>query len=142
MHLVPNLDFSISYTTRELRGSEQNGKQYHFIPREEFDQMVRDDEFLEHAEVYGNCYGTARRFLREAEQSGHDLLARYRRSGRRARSRKSCLTPSASSSCLQTETLWSGVCAIAAKTRKTSSQRRLIKARRARSKITTSTTTS
>jgi len=36
--------------------------------------MVRADEFLEHAEVFGNCYGTARRFLREAEQNGHDLL--------------------------------------------------------------------
>lgn len=74
MRLVPNLDFSISYTTRESRGSEVNGKQYHFIPRNEFDEMVRADEFLEHAEVFGNCYGTARRFLREAEQSGHDLL--------------------------------------------------------------------
>jgi guanylate kinase len=74
MRLVPNLDFSISYTTREPRGSEVNGKQYHFIPRNEFDEMIRTDEFLEHAEVFGNCYGTARRFLREAEQSGHDLL--------------------------------------------------------------------
>jgi guanylate kinase len=74
MRLVPNLDFSISYTTREARGSEVNGKQYHFIPRNEFDEMVRADEFLEHAEVFGNCYGTARRFLREAEQNGHDLL--------------------------------------------------------------------
>ena len=61
-------------TARESRGSEVNGKQYHFIPRNEFDEMVRADEFLEHAEVFGNCYGTARRFLREAEQSGHDLL--------------------------------------------------------------------
>ena len=41
---------------------------------QEFDRMVREGEFLEHANVHGNCYGTARRFLREAGRSGHDLL--------------------------------------------------------------------
>jgi len=74
LKLVPNLVFSISYTTRAPRGSEQNGKQYHFVSIEEFNQMVRDGEFLEHANVHGNCYGTARKFLREAGHSGHDLL--------------------------------------------------------------------
>lgn len=74
LKLVPNLVFSISYTTRALRGSEQNGKQYHFVSMQEFDRMVREGEFLEHANVHGNCYGTARRFLREAGKSGHDLL--------------------------------------------------------------------
>jgi guanylate kinase len=74
LKLVPNLVFSISYTTRNLRGSEQNGKQYHFVSVQEFDRMARDGEFLEHANVHGNCYGTARKFLREAGNSGHDLL--------------------------------------------------------------------
>jgi len=74
LKLVPALDFSISYTTRAPRGSEQNGKQYHFVSRKEFEQMIRADEFLEHADVFGNYYGTARRFLQEAEQKGHDLL--------------------------------------------------------------------
>jgi guanylate kinase len=75
LKLVPDLYFSISYTTRAPRGSEQNGKQYHFVPREEFEQMIRADEFLEYASVYGtDYYGTARRFLREAEQKGNDLL--------------------------------------------------------------------
>jgi len=74
LKLVPNLDFSISYTTRAPRGSEQNGKQYHFVPRAEFERMIQADEFLEHAEFDKNFYGTARRFLREAEQKGHDLL--------------------------------------------------------------------
>lgn len=74
LKLVPNLVFSISYTTRALRGSEQNGKQYHFVSLQEFDRMVREEEFLEYANVHGNCYGTARRFLREAGKSGHDLL--------------------------------------------------------------------
>ena len=72
--IIPGLDFSISYTTRPPRGDEQNGREYFFVQRAEFEQMLRNDEFLEHAEVFGNCYGTARRFLREAEQRGHDLL--------------------------------------------------------------------
>ena len=74
LKLVPDLDFSISYTTRAPRGSEQNGKQYHFVPREEFEQMIRNDDFLEHANVFGNYYGTARRFLQEAKEKKHDLL--------------------------------------------------------------------
>jgi guanylate kinase len=71
---IPGLDFSISYTTRAARGSESNGKQYHFVPRQDFDRMVKADEFLEHAEFDGNCYGTARRFLEEANRKGTDLL--------------------------------------------------------------------
>jgi guanylate kinase len=71
---VSDLDFSISFTTRAPRGSEENGKQYYFVSRTEFEKMIRDGEFLEHAEVFGNYYGTSRRFLREAEQNGHDLL--------------------------------------------------------------------
>jgi len=77
LKLAPNLDFSISYTTRAPRGSEQNGKQYHFVSRAEFERMIAADEFLEHAQVFGNngnYYGTARRFLLEAERKGHDLL--------------------------------------------------------------------
>lgn len=72
--LVNDLDFSISYTTRAPRGREQNGKQYYFVSHDEFEQMIRAEEFLEYAKVFGNYYGTARRFLREAEQKGHDLL--------------------------------------------------------------------
>jgi guanylate kinase len=74
LKLVPDFDFSISYTTRPPRGSEQNGKEYYFVSREEFERMKDADEFLEHADVFGNYYGTARRFFREAEQKGHDLL--------------------------------------------------------------------
>jgi len=75
LELTPRLDFSISYTTRHPRGSEQEGKQYHFVSRQQFEQMIATDEFLEHACLYGtDYYGTARRFLREAEEKGHDLL--------------------------------------------------------------------
>jgi guanylate kinase len=72
--MVRHLDFSISYTTRPLRGSEQNGKEYFFVSRKEFETMIAAGEFLEHAEVFGNYYGTASRFLREAEVHDNDLL--------------------------------------------------------------------
>jgi len=72
--MVHNLDFSISYTTRPPRGSEKNGKEYFFVSQQEFEAMIAADEFLEHATVFGNYYGTAKRFLREAESRGHDLL--------------------------------------------------------------------
>ncbi len=72
--VVPGLEFSISYTTRKPRGSEQNGREYYFVSREEFERMMARDEFLEHAEVFGNYYGTARRFLDDARRRGQDLL--------------------------------------------------------------------
>jgi guanylate kinase len=72
--IVPNLEFSISYTTRPPRGSEQSGREYFFVSRDEFEHMIAADEFLEWAEVFGNYYGTAKRFLREANARGNDLL--------------------------------------------------------------------
>ena len=72
---VPGLKFSVSYTTRAPRGSEQNGREYYFVRRSEFEAMIGRDEFLEYAAVFGNdYYGTARCFLREAEKDGSDLL--------------------------------------------------------------------
>ncbi|HTK95417.1 MAG TPA: guanylate kinase [Terriglobales bacterium] len=72
--IVPDLEFSVSYTTRPKRGSEQNGREYYFISRQEFERMIQAGDFLEYADVFGNYYGTARRFLREAEMRGKDLL--------------------------------------------------------------------
>ncbi len=72
--LVDNLEFSVSWTTRNPRGSEQQGREYHFTDRGTFEQMVDQDEFLEHAEVFGNYYGTALQSLRDAEAQGKDLL--------------------------------------------------------------------
>jgi len=71
---VPELRFSVSYTTRRPRGLEQDGKDYHFISREEFEQRLAGDEFLEHAEVFGNYYGTHRGILEQAKASGQDLV--------------------------------------------------------------------
>lgn len=72
--LVEGLDFSISYTTRPPRGSEENGREYYFTTREEFERMVAAGDFLEWAEVFGNYYGTAVSALRHAKDLGKDLL--------------------------------------------------------------------
>ncbi|HWP83665.1 MAG TPA: guanylate kinase [Terriglobia bacterium] len=71
---VPQLLFSISYTTRPPRKNEQNGRDYFFVSREEFEKMIAEQGLLEWAEVFGNYYGTARRFLEQARQTGQDLL--------------------------------------------------------------------
>jgi guanylate kinase len=72
--IVPGLDFSVSYTTRPPRGSEQNGREYFFVSREEFEKMIDQDTFLEHAIFDNHYYGTACRFLEEAKENNHDLL--------------------------------------------------------------------
>ena len=72
--LVPELMFSVSYTTRAPRGCEVDGQNYRYITREEFEQRIANDEFLEHAEVFGNYYGTHRGILEEARAQGKDLV--------------------------------------------------------------------
>jgi guanylate kinase len=72
--LVDNLEFSVSYTTRQPRGSEQQGREYHFTDRPSFERMIAGEELFEHAEVFGNYYGTAIQPLRDAAARGKDLL--------------------------------------------------------------------
>ena len=72
--LVSGLRFSISYTTRPPRGSEQTGREYFFVSGEEFEEMIRRGEFLEYACVFSHYYGTARRFLDDARNTGRDLV--------------------------------------------------------------------
>jgi guanylate kinase len=71
---VSGVDFAVSWTTRAPRGSEENGREYNFTTREEFERMIAPEEFLEHAEVFGNFYGTRAQSLEEARAAGHDLL--------------------------------------------------------------------
>jgi guanylate kinase len=71
---VPGLTFSVSYTTRRPRGAERSGESYHFISRDEFESRLARDEFLEHADVFGNYYGTHRGALDRAEAAGVDLV--------------------------------------------------------------------
>jgi guanylate kinase len=71
---VEGLTFSVSCTTRAPRGSEISGQAYHFITHAEFERRIAADEFLEHADVFGNYYGTPRSALRVAEEAGKDLV--------------------------------------------------------------------
>ncbi len=71
---VSGVDFSISWTTRPPRGSEEHGREYYFTDRAEFERMIQAGAFLEYAEVFGNYYGTARHSLEDARRLGHDLL--------------------------------------------------------------------
>ncbi len=74
MQLQPGLRFSISYTTRPKRPAEQHGHDYFFVSRDEFQGMVDAGEFLEHALVFDNYYGTSRRQVAESLASGQDLI--------------------------------------------------------------------
>jgi guanylate kinase len=74
MKRVPDLSFSVSYTTRRPRGQEQDGNEYHFITRAEFERRLANDEFLESAEVFDNYYGTHRSELDKAKAAGADLV--------------------------------------------------------------------
>jgi guanylate kinase len=70
----PKLIFSISYTTRPPRGTERPGENYHYIERAEFEARVRNEEFLEYAEVFGNYYGTHRSILDSAHAQLRDVV--------------------------------------------------------------------
>ena len=74
MEQVRGMRFSVSYTTRAPRGAERDGESYHYISREEFERRIRAGEFLEHAEVFGNYYGTHRSYVDAAANAGFDLL--------------------------------------------------------------------
>ena len=69
-----HIDLSVSATTRPMRPNEIDGVDYHFVDQETFDAMVVDDEFLEHANVFGHSYGTPRRPVDEALETGEDVL--------------------------------------------------------------------
>ena len=71
---MPGLKFSVSYTTRAPRGHELPGQSYHFISRSEFEERLARGEFLEHAEVFGNYYGTHVGVLEDAQSQGNDLV--------------------------------------------------------------------
>ena len=74
MEREPSLRFSISYTTRRQRPNEVDGRDYFFVTREEFDAMAARGEFLEHASVFDNRYGTARGQVEAALAAGQDLI--------------------------------------------------------------------
>lgn len=69
-----NIYFSVSYTTRQPRVGEQDGVNYNFVSRQEFERMIADDELLEHAEYVGNYYGTSLKLIQEKLDAGIDVL--------------------------------------------------------------------
>ena len=74
MEREPRIQFSVSYTTRKPRPNEIPGRDYHFVSAERFQEMIANDEFLEHARVFDNCYGTGVRTVQEALRNGEELL--------------------------------------------------------------------
>jgi guanylate kinase len=74
MEREPRIQFSVSYTTRKPRLNEIPGRDYHFVSAERFQEMIVNQEFLEHARVFDNCYGTALRTVQYALSNGEELL--------------------------------------------------------------------
>lgn len=70
----PAIRLSVSYTTRAPRPGETDGRDYHFVDRTGFEKMLAEGEFLEHAEVYGNFYGTSKGSIARDLKAGHDVL--------------------------------------------------------------------
>lgn len=74
LNINPQIDLSVSYTTREPRAGEHDGKAYHFVSRGAFLAMAERGEFLESAEVYGNLYGTSQTWINLENTKGRDVL--------------------------------------------------------------------
>ncbi len=70
----PDMQFSVSYTTRKPRPGEVNGRDYFFVDRKTFERMIEEGDFLEWAEVYGNLYGTSKSQVLKALSAGKDVL--------------------------------------------------------------------
>src|SRR5688572_28555262 len=70
----PGLRFSISYTTRKPRPAEVPGRDYFFVTHAEFEELMRRDAFLEHAQVFDNFYGTGREHVAQLRDAGHSVL--------------------------------------------------------------------
>ncbi len=80
----PSIRLSVSYTTRPPRRGEEEGREYHFVTREAFEALIKQGEFLEYAEVYGNFYGTSKKWIEETCATGADVLLEIDWQGARA----------------------------------------------------------
>ena len=68
------LSVSVSHTTRKPRKGEINGENYHFVSKERFGEMISNNDFVEHAEVFGNMYGTARSNIKKKLEANIDII--------------------------------------------------------------------
>jgi guanylate kinase len=71
---MPDVSFSVSHTTRAPRPGEQHGVHYYYVTHAEFDRMVAAGEFLEHATVFGNSYGTSRKVIEDMLAAGKSVI--------------------------------------------------------------------
>lgn len=69
-----DISYSISCTTRAPRGEEENGVDYHFLDKARFEELIREDAFIEYAEVHGNYYGTLKAPIKEVLEEGHSMI--------------------------------------------------------------------
>lgn len=74
LNSMPNIGYSVSYTTRKRREGEIDGRDYFFVDREQFQNMVKMGEFLEYAAVHGNFYGTSVKQVRSETEAGKDII--------------------------------------------------------------------
>jgi len=74
LRTVPDIAYSISFTTRQMRDDEVNGKDYFFVSCEEFDNLIKQGEFLEYAQVHGNFYGTSIQQIKSETEGGRDVI--------------------------------------------------------------------
>lgn len=72
--MLPDLGFSVSHTTRPQRFGEENGREYHFVKKEDFQRRIGGGDFLEYAEVHGNLYGTSLAESEKVFSTGKDLI--------------------------------------------------------------------
>ena len=119
-----DLEFSVSCTTRAPRGEERDGVEYHFLTREQFEEHIRRDDFLEYAEVHGNFYGTLKSEVFDRTERGvtccstSTCRARSQSGNASLPTRSSTPAWSRSSSRRRVIRNWNGVCADAAPTRR------------------------
>jgi len=74
LKIVPNIGYSVSFTTRERREGEENGRHYYFVGEDRFQELIEQGEFLEYAEVHGNFYGTSIKQVNSEIELGRDII--------------------------------------------------------------------
>ena len=74
LDVLPDVGYSVSFTTRAPRFGEEEGKHYHFVTRRQFEVEIENDTFLEYAEVHGNFYGTSRIQAERITNEGRDVI--------------------------------------------------------------------
>ena len=74
LKIASNIGYSVSFTTRQMRAGEENGRDYFFVSRDEFSALIEKNEFIEYAEVHGNLYGTSINQVQKELAKGNDII--------------------------------------------------------------------